>query len=264
MSDSLPNPILYPLPIFQDNYVWMIINPAKTHCVVVDPGDGEAVHRYLVENKLSLSAILITHHHFDHVGGIEFLLKHHTVSVYGPKNESIPHCTHALSANDSIRLPDQDIIFKVLETPGHTLGHIVYYSSEAGILLSGDTLFAAGCGRLFEGTATQLHDSLSVLAKLPGNTKVCCTHEYTLSNLSFALAVEPNNQELQNRFQKVTDIRKSNQCSLPSTIELEQKTNPFLRCNQPEAIDNVKRYAEHALSSEVDVFQAMRSWKDKF
>ncbi|HEX5126139.1 MAG TPA: hydroxyacylglutathione hydrolase [Rhodocyclaceae bacterium] len=251
---------IVPLSAFRDNYIWTLVE--EDRCIVVDPGDAVPVLRFLRERSLRLAAILITHRHNDHVGGIGELLAHFSVPVFGPLSEPIPHITHALVEGDIVRPPGLSCSFKVLEVPGHTEGHIAYYGE--GILFCGDTLFAAGCGRLLGGTVEQLFESLQRLAALPPKTKVYCTHEYTLSNLRFARAAEPDNQEIAARQQHCEALRANNQITLPSTIGEELNSNPFLRWREATVRANAERAAGHKLDSGLAVFAATRAWKDQF
>jgi hydroxyacylglutathione hydrolase len=231
---------IIPIPAFKDNYIWLLHN--GRHAIIVDPGDAEPVIACLKKLDLTLSCILITHHHADHIAGVAALIAAYAdVTVYAPKLEhyAFPHI--ALAEPDSITLADFNLEFKVLDLPGHTLGHIAYYSAgNTGIsnahnaLFCGDTLFGAGCGRLFEGTPEQMLASLQKLAQLPPDTQVYCTHEYTLHNISFALSLEPNNSALLQRQQTTLALRQQQQASLPSSIALELASNPFLRCNSSE------------------------------
>ena len=260
-----------PIPAFADNYIWAMVT--GHNCVVVDPGDAAPVLKFINEHKLTLNAILVTHHHADHVGGVDELTARWRVPVYGPAAENIACVTRALREGDSVALPDfVSEPFRVIEVPGHTRGHIAYVSGD--ILFCGDTLFAAGCGRLFEGTAAQLHDSLTRLAALPEKTRVFCTHEYTLSNLRFAMAVDAENVALNERVFVEQERRARNEPTLPSSIALERATNPFLRCATTGVRDSAQRYAHtHAnlqdaslltAFNEVNVFAALRQWKNEF
>jgi hydroxyacylglutathione hydrolase len=255
---------IVPIPAFADNYIWAMVS--ENHCVVVDPGDAAPVEAFLAAQSLTLDAILVTHHHADHVGGVDALIATRGIPVYGPAAEAIACVTHALVEGDEVALPQfADEPFRVMEVPGHTRGHIAYVSGD--ILFCGDTLFAAGCGRLFEGTATQLHDSLSRLAALPMGTRVYCTHEYTLSNLRFALAVDGDNAALVERSFAEQEKRARNVPTLPSSIALERATNPFLRCTTATVIGSVKQHAkltDAALSNAANVFAALREWKNDF
>lgn len=249
------------LPAFSDNYIWLLQDTAKRRCTVVDPGDAAPVQAWLAANPgWVLEDILITHHHHDHVGGVE-ALKHATgARVCGPAQERIPARDLALDDGDQVKVLGLD--FDIIAVPGHTLGHIAYYS--APLLFCGDTLFAAGCGRLFEGTPEQMHQSLSRLAALPTETRVYCTHEYTLSNLRFAKAVEPENLHVAQRFADVTRLRDEDRISLPSTIGLERLTNPFLRTAETSVKQKADEWKGHSNTSQASVFAALRSWKDTF
>jgi hydroxyacylglutathione hydrolase len=249
------------LPAFTDNYIWLLQDPDTRRCAVVDPGDAAPVQAWLAANpEWVLSDILITHHHHDHVGGVEQLKKATDAKVYGPASETIPGRDVALKDNDRVTVLGCD--FDVIEIPGHTLGHIAYY--HQGLLFCGDTLFAAGCGRLFEGTPEQMYTSLTRLAALPEETQVFCAHEYTLSNLRFAIAVEPGNQDTVERLANVTQQREAGIITLPSTLALEKRTNPFLRTGETSVKEKVdERNGPHNRAPSA-VFAALRAWKDKF
>jgi hydroxyacylglutathione hydrolase len=263
---------IVPIPAFADNYIWAMV--AGDKCVVVDPGDAAPVLEFLTRDKLTLTAILVTHHHADHIGGVDDLTRRWSVPVYGPAGENIACLTHRLLEGDSVLLPDfVDAPFRVIEVPGHTSGHIAYVSGD--ILFCGDTLFAAGCGRLFEGTAAQLHDSLTRLAALPETTRVYCTHEYTLANLRFALTVDADNADVLARSFVEHDRRARGEPTLPSTIALERATNPFLRCASKSVVDAVLAHSsptrtgdanfdDTIVSDEVSVFARLRHWKNEF
>ncbi|KAB7622552.1 hydroxyacylglutathione hydrolase [Alkalilimnicola sp. S0819] len=248
-----------PIPAFSDNYIWALHDGEKA--AVVDPGDAAPVMRWLNERGVELSAILITHHHPDHVGGIAELLAQGAVPVYGPGAENIPGRSIALAEGDKVALLAPEISLQVLEVPGHTLGHIAYYAE--GMLFCGDTLFAGGCGRLFEGSPEQMHASLQKLAALPASTRVYCAHEYTLANLRFALKVEPENPALQQRLAHVQAQRERDEITLPSTLGVELQTNPFLRVTEAAVIRRAGEQAGHGLSSPAQVFAAVRAWKDR-
>lgn len=249
------------LPAFTDNYIWLLQDEATRRCAVVDPGDAAPVLAWLAEHpEWTLSDILVTHHHHDHVGGVETLKQATRAKVYGPANETIPGRDVALNDNDQISVLGHT--FDVYAVPGHTLGHIAYYTK--GVLFSGDTLFAAGCGRLFEGTPEQMHHSLSRLAALPDETLVYCTHEYTLSNLRFAVAVEPNNPDIAERFKNVSQLRESGQISLPSNLALEKLTNPFLRTGETSVKEILDERSDPKDRAPSEVFAALRAWKDRF
>lgn len=236
---------IIPIPAFKDNYIWLL--RFGENAVVVDPGDAAPVIRLLHRLSLNLTAILITHHHSDHIGGVHDLLSYHrinhqnaitkNINVYAPRLEhyDFPHI--ALDDLSQVKLPEIHQTFNVMSIPGHTLGHIAYYNAPN--LFCGDTLFGAGCGRLFEGTPAQMLQSLQRLAALPSATQVYCTHEYTLHNIDFALNLEPNNAALIQRKVEAQALRAQGLPTLPSNIELELKTNPFLRCNQLEIIHNI-------------------------
>ncbi|NUT75949.1 hydroxyacylglutathione hydrolase [Pseudomonas sp. C1C7] len=249
------------LPAFTDNYIWLLQDHSTRHCAVVDPGDATPVRNWLSANpEWVLSDILITHHHHDHVGGVEQLKKATGANVYGPASENIPGRDIALKDNDRIRVLGHD--FEIIAVPGHTLGHIAYY--HHGLLFCGDTLFAAGCGRLFEGTPQQMHASLSRLAALPDDTQVYCTHEYTLSNLRFAAAVEPGNTDTLERLATVTRQREAGVITLPSSIALEKRTNPFLRTTETSVKEKADERTGTDNSRPDMVFASLRAWKDKF
>ncbi|MBD9611675.1 hydroxyacylglutathione hydrolase [Pseudomonas sp. PDM02] len=249
------------LPAFTDNYIWLLQDPDTRRCAVVDPGDAAPVQAWLAANPgWALSDILITHHHHDHVGGVEQLKKATDAKVYGPASETIPARDVALKDNDRISVLGWD--FEVISVPGHTLGHIAYY--HQGVLFCGDTLFAAGCGRLFEGTPEQMHTSLTRLASFPEDTRVYCTHEYTLSNLRFAVAVEPGNPHTVERLAKVTEQRAAGVITLPSTLALEKQTNPFLRVDETSVKEKVDERNGTYNRAPSAVFAALRAWKDKF
>jgi hydroxyacylglutathione hydrolase len=251
---------IFAVPAFNDNYIWMIRNGASA--VVVDPGDAGPVKEAISRLGLTLTAILTTHHHPDHVGGVEELLGSWAVPVYGPAAESISVVNRPVSHGDRIRLPDVGCDFTVLDVGGHTLGHIAYCGG--GALFCGDTLFSSGCGRIFEGTPDQMWESLSRLAALPGDTSVYCAHEYTATNLRFALAVEPTNVALQQRALAVEQLRAEGRPTVPTTISAELETNPFLRVTSPEVIAAAVKFRGHELHSDAEVFSALRAWKDVF
>ncbi|MBS4080955.1 hydroxyacylglutathione hydrolase [Pseudomonas rustica] len=249
------------LPAFTDNYIWLLQDHRSQRCAVVDPGDAAPVEAWLdAHPDWVLSDILITHHHHDHVGGVERLKHISGATVYGPASENIPARDVALNDNDTASVLGWE--FDVYAVPGHTLGHIAYY--HHGLLFCGDTLFAAGCGRLFEGTPDQMHHSLSRLAALPEDTLVYCTHEYTMSNLKFAAAVEPTNADIAARLEKVTQQRQNGVMTLPSTLALEKLTNPFLRTAETLVKQKVDERAGAQNRAPSEVFAALRAWKDKF
>ena len=254
------NVTVIPIPAFQDNYIWLMRN--QCYAAVVDPGDAAPVLAYLRREKLELTAILNTHHHADHVGGNVGLLREFRVPVYGPRNESIPDLSYRLSEGDHVSVPSLGLEFDVLDIPGHTSGHIAYYG--ANLLFCGDTLFACGCGKLFEGTAQQMYASLQKLSSLPDATLVYCGHEYTLANIRFAKAADPANAALLKLETNVRKLRELDMPTLPSYIGLEKTTNPFLRCNNPEIVRAATRAAGKTLTDPVAVFAAIREWKNNF
>ena len=251
---------IVPIRAFQDNYIWCLRRGSAA--VVVDPGDANPVLDYLSNEDLKLAAILTTHHHGDHVGGNTTLLSKYNVPVFGPALEKIPGITRPLREGDNIEVPGVGLHLRVFDVPGHTAGHIAYYGD--GVLFCGDTLFSCGCGRLFEGTAAQMHSSLSKLAALPGDTLVYCGHEYTLSNLRFARAADPGNPAIDEREASARAALAGGNPSLPSTIASELAVNPFLRAGSPAVTASANRYAGHALTSPVEVFAMLRKWKDGF
>lgn len=256
---------VFPVPAFADNYLWVIHN--ETHAIAVDPGDAAPVIGYLKKHRLQLAAVLVTHHHADHVGGITDLLAWcgQDVPVHGPADENIPHRTHLAVSGKNVPIAALRLEFAVMAVPGHTLGHMAYYEKKRGWLFCGDTLFGCGCGRLFEGTAAQMQASLAKLRALPATTQVFCGHEYTLANLRFALAVDPDNAALARRLASDTAKRERGDPTLPSTIRLEAATNPFMRWDSPMVIQAAMRVSKHPIRATPEqVFGAIRAWKDRF
>ncbi|MCD6060154.1 MAG: gloB2 [Moraxellaceae bacterium] len=249
-----------PLPAFRDNYIWCLSRDGRA--LVVDPGDATVVEGWLERNGLELECVLVTHHHPDHVGGLEALKRHHHPRVFGP-DEGITGIDVVLAGGEELDLGRFGRA-TVMAVPGHTLGHIAYYLPEHELLFCGDTLFSAGCGRLFEGTARQLHDSLHSLAALPDSTLVCCTHEYTQANLRFAAAVEPGNPDRAEREEEVQALRSQGRPSLPVVLGKERLYNPFLRCTVPSVTAAASAFAGQSLQPGVQVFAALRGWKDVF
>jgi len=253
------------IPAFQDNYIWAIHDPEKTRIIVVDPGASEPVLAYLARHSLELEAILLTHHHWDHSGGIQGLLTHFpNICVYGPGQEQTPirGLTHTLFEGDSVIFPTFGLSFSVLHIPGHTLGHIAFWGN--GILFCGDTLFSCGCGRVFEGTPAQMIHSLMRLAQLPEETRVYCGHEYTLANIRFAKTLGLDNPALWQYEQKALNLRNKNLPTLPSTLQEERAINPFLQCAQQNIIDVVLQKTKTKKSDIVSIFVHLREWKNKF
>jgi hydroxyacylglutathione hydrolase len=248
------------IPAFKDNYIWGLRDGGCA--AVVDPGDAQPVLEWLARERLRLVAIIITHHHADHIGGIPALLEKFSVPVHGPIGEEIPTLTNRVGGGDAIRVPEIGADFAVIDVPGHTRAHIAYYG--AGHLFCGDTLFACGCGRLFEGTPEQMHRSLAQLAALPGDTKVYCAHEYTMSNIAFARAVEPGNAALATREQRDAALRRDGLPTVPSTIAAELATNPFMRASEPEVAASASARVGKSVTDPVEVFAAIRGWKNEF
>jgi hydroxyacylglutathione hydrolase len=252
---------IVPVPAFADNYLWVLRE--GNHAAVIDPGDHRPVVDYLARHSLALTAILCTHHHADHVGGVEALLElAGEVPVFGPATERIPARTVALSEGMQVQVPGMDMAFEVVDVPGHTAGHIAYVGHST--LFCGDTLFAAGCGRLFEGTALQMTNSLAKLRALSPDTLFYCAHEYTLSNLRFARAVEPDNPAIVARLVSETARRARGEPTLPATIGGERATNPFLRWDVGTVIDSAQRRAGRDLAAAHEVFGVLREWKNNF
>lgn len=272
---------IHPVPAFEDNYLWVIED--GRHAAVVDPGDEAPVEAFLAAHGLTLTAILVTHHHGDHVGGLEALAARWKCEVFGPAGEPIAGLTTRLREGDRITVPGLGLALEVLDVPGHTAGHIAYFGEVASLqpdtgrrdapgagrvasplLLCGDTLFACGCGRLFEGSPAQMAASLAKLAALPGDTRVYCAHEYTLSNIRFAEVVEPGNAKLKARKARDAGLRARNLPTVPFTIADELDTNPFLRSTAAEVVASASRQAGRELNSPVEVFTVVRAWKNGF
>lgn len=253
---------LLALPAFSDNYLWLLHDGARA--LVVDPGDAEPVFAALKQHGLKLAAILVTHHHADHVGGVATLREATGATVYGPMRERIPE--PFIPAADGAHVDALGISFRVIDVPGHTAGHIAYFADDvngAPLLFCGDTLFSGGCGRLFEGTPQQMLASLDKLAALPSDTRVCCAHEYTLANLRFASAVEPGNTALAEYQRECEALRAAGTPTLPSSIGTERAINPFLRSREAAVTQAVQAHAATP-TDEVAVFAALREWKNNF
>ena len=251
---------IVPVRTFADNYVWIL--RAGDRAAVVDPGDALPVLNYLDAQGLSLVAILATHHHADHVGGVSQIISRVAVPVHGPAREPIAELTHRIVEGDRVEIPEIGASFTVLEVPGHTRAHVAYYDQKA--LFCGDTLFGCGCGRVFEGTAGQMYASLQKLAALPDDTLVYCAHEYTLANIAFAKQVEPDNPALGERERTDAASLARGLPTLPSTIGREKATNPFLRCAVPAVIASANKYLGTMPSDPAGVFSALREWKNRF
>jgi hydroxyacylglutathione hydrolase len=253
---------LLAIPAFQDNYIWLLHHGPDA--VVIDPGEAHPVQHVLAERGLNLKAILVTHHHADHVGGVETLLTQGPATVYAPSLDDYPFPHQALAGGEALQVLGADT--DVLWVPGHTAAHLAYVvrpENQAPLLFCGDTLFSAGCGRLFEGTPAQMLDSLDTLAALPDDTRVCCAHEYTLSNLRFALAVEPHNPALQAYASACQTLREQQQPTLPARLQTEREINPFLRVRQPDVIQAIQQRGEPANTPEA-VLASLREWKNQF
>ncbi|TVQ28766.1 MAG: hydroxyacylglutathione hydrolase [Wenzhouxiangella sp.] len=248
------------IPAFETNYIWALHNGRD--CVLVDPGSSAEPMAFLQSHGLTLCALLLTHHHHDHIGGADDILARHPVPVWGPVDPRIPQVNRPVSEGDQALVPELELQLDVLETPGHTTTHIVFHNDE--MLLAGDTLFSIGCGRLFEGTPAQMQASLDKLAALPDQVKVYCAHEYTLDNCRFALAVEPDNPALQARAEQAGQLRKSSHITLPSTLGEERAANPFLRTREADVIDAANRREPGTGQDPAAVFGAIRRWKDTF
>lgn len=249
--------IVKSIPAFTDNYIWAIIQ--NNQCILVDPGDSEVSLAFLEEHNLELNAILLTHHHKDHTGGVSQLVRAFPQAlVIGPKNDPIPMLTHAVEGGEQIQIFDET--FLVLNLPGHTQGHIGYVGDSK--LFCGDVLFSAGCGRVFEGTMEEMLESLNKIQALPSETMVYCAHEYTSSNLSFALVIDPDNQALQDYRGEVNRLRAKDIPTVPTMLRLEQQINPFLRCQEPSVMKAVSDKCESL--TELNVFTALREWKNNF
>ncbi len=254
---------LHPLPAFSDNYIWVLHD--HRHALVVDPGEAAGVQQWLQDRQLALQAILITHHHADHTGGVAALREATGARVFGPAFEELPRPLQGVEGGDQLDL--LGLRFEVIDVPGHTAGHVAYFAPDvdgAPLLFCGDTLFSAGCGRLFEGTPAQMLDSLTRLAALPDGTRVCCTHEYTLSNLRFAQAVDPDNPALAAHAQHCRDLRDRNLPTLPSSIGLEKQINPFLRSQEAALVRSARTRAPASPTDALGVFTTLRAWKNDF
>ena len=255
---------LLPIPAFSDNYLWLLHDGKQA--IVVDPGQAEPVLSVLAQHQLQLQGILVTHHHADHVGGVQALREATGAPAWGPAYEQLPEPITRVQGGDAVNLLGGP--WQVIDVPGHTSGHIAFYSARAlpqPVLFCGDTLFSGGCGRLFEGTPAQMQTSMDALAALPGNTLVCCAHEYTLSNLRFAQAVEPNNQELAQYLQRCQTLRSQGQPTLPSTLQTELAINPFMRTRAADVIAAAVQHDSQTRPQEpASVLATLRQWKNVF
>ncbi len=249
-----------PVRALKDNYIWLL--RAGGSAAVVDPGEAAPVLEMLAAERLELAAILLTHHPQDHIGGVAGLLEARPVPVFGPAHEPIDHLTRRVSDGDTVEVPEIGASFQVISIPGHTRAHIAYYGGK--VLFCGDTLFACGCGRVFEGTPEEMYRSLQKLSALPEDTLVYCAHEYTLANIAFAKAVEPGNPELAARDRADAELRTRGLPTVPTTLSREKATNPFLRCAEPAVIESANKYLGTRLARPEQVFAAIRDWKNRF
>ncbi len=257
---------IHTIPAFEDNYFWLIQPDTQAPCsYIIDPGSAQVVHDYLKRHQLQLGGILLTHHHHDHIDGAAALRDQYQAPIYGPRSVRIPQVTHHLGEGD--KLPLGNLTAKILEIPGHTLDHIAYLietTEQPPHLFSGDTLFGAGCGRLFDGTAPLLHAALQRIAALPEDTLIYGGHEYTLANIRFALTIEPDNTELQARQALETEKRQQGIATLPTQLAIEKRTNPFLRCHLNSVRRSVEQISGKSLTTDADVFAGLRLIKDRF
>lgn len=266
---AAPHPQVVPIDAFSDNYLWLVLSATGEAAIVVDPGDPEAVERALAESGSRLEAILLTHHHADHAGGVEALVERWSCPVFGPANEDIGGLDRPLRDGDRFPIEALQSEFEVIAVPGHTSGHIAYRCQRLGddprpLLFCGDTLFAGGCGRVFEGTPAQMLSSLDRLARLPEETLVYCAHEYTVSNLRFAAAADPDSAAVAQRLAEAQQMREQSLRTVPSTIGIERETNPFLRCGEPVLRRSAQARLGHAPASRSESFAALRDWKNAF
>ncbi len=246
------------VPAFRDNYIWVLHD--GRHAAVVDPGEAGPVRRYLDRNGLTLGAILLTHHHHDHIGGVDLLLESADVPVFGPPDSRIPQVSEACRDGDAFTLDAPALSFRVLETPGHTRSHIAFHGHDR--LFCGDTLFSVGCGKLFEGSPEQMQASFDKLAALPEETAIHCGHEYTRANCEFALSVEPENPDLRRLAERVDRLRSADRITLPSTLRVEKRCNPFLRTREVAVIEAAQRHDPDCSDEPASVFGVLRAWKD--
>jgi len=264
-----PHPLVVPVDAFSDNYLWLVRAPDGDAAVVVDPGDAAPIQRALAESGLRLVAILLTHHHADHAGGVADLVEQWSCPVYGPAGEDIPTIDRPVAGGDRFELAALKASFEVIDVPGHTLGHIAYRCERLGddprpLLFCGDTLFAAGCGRIFEGTPAQMLDSLDRLAALGEETLVFCAHEYTVSNLRFAAVADPASAEVAGRLAEALRMREQGLRTVPTTIAIERATNPFLRSGEPALRRAAAARLGREPASRLEAFAALRDWKNVY
>jgi hydroxyacylglutathione hydrolase len=253
---------IIPLPALKDNYIWLLKNKTSDHVAIVDPGEAKPVLNLIESENLIPIALLITHHHWDHVGGIVEITEKYDIPVYTPKIESVTGSTNPVAEGDIVSLPELDLELNILDVPGHTSGAVAYYAE--GMVFSGDTLFTAGCGRMFEGTPLQMHASLLKFKSLSDDTLLYCGHEYTVANLQFAEAVEPENKAIQERLCQAKQLREKNLATVPATLEIEKKTNPFLRCEKASVINAASQHSGKKMDQSHEVFSEIRYWKDNF
>ncbi len=251
-----------PIPALKDNYIWVIIHLTSGNCLIVDPGESKAVIDYLTLAHWHPKAILLTHHHADHTAGAQDLASHYQIPVFGPAIENIPAVTHPLTCPQTLAIRELGLKIQVLAIPGHTRGHLAYYSE--GLLFCGDTLFTGACGRLFEGSAEQMYSSLSQLSALPDHTLIYCGHEYTQDNLIFAHTLEPNNPALQLRIAQTNHLRSRGLATVPSSLKIEKQTNPFLRCQEQAIIQSIANFSGKYPADPIEAFTALRLQKDSF
>jgi hydroxyacylglutathione hydrolase len=249
-------PNIFPIPALADNYIWCLHNDKD--CVVVDPGEADPVFAALKERNLALRAILVTHHHYDHTGGIHALTQQFKVPVIGPK--AIAEVTAPIQEHQKVAISSLQLTLQHCHIPGHTLEHVAYYTES--VVFTGDTLFTGGCGRIFEGTVEQMYHSLMQIKALPDATLVYCGHEYTENNLKFALKVEPRNQAIHKRFEETIKLRQESLPTVPASLAIEKQTNPFLRCDHPDVIQAASKYSGRKLNDPIQVLAVVREWKN--
>lgn len=254
--------IVTPIKALSDNYIWAISQYELPQVVIVDPGEAKPVLEYIQNNNLKLSAILLTHHHADHTGGVAEILRHFDVGVFGAKSQNMPLVSDYVGDGTRIEITDHEFSLQLhtMAVPAHTLDHMAYFNRK--VLFCGDTLFTGGCGKVFEGTPQQMYDALTRLAGLPGDTQIYCGHEYTINNLKFAQMVEPENDTIQMRMRVAIELQELGIPTVPALLSLELLTNPFLRSNIPEVKIAVEQYTGITLDTPVEVFAALREWKN--